>query len=104
MPWYNKKMPCCGPRKKEVKNLQWGFKHGSSVSAPTFEEALEKLEEVSSKDFWASETHTGYWDVQLSNNVVHYNIHASSVIEAVKKARWNTHLDNSFKTLDNIYT
>lgn len=98
-------MPCCGPRKEKVvkSNIQWVFKHGSNVAAHSFEEAVQKLNALSPKDFWASETHEGHWDVQLSESVVFYDIEAESVMEAVKKARWYAHLDNSLKTLVNIY-
>jgi hypothetical protein len=106
MSWYSKKMSCCGPRKEKVKsaiNVQWVFKHGSSVAARSVEEAVEKLNNLSHKDFWASETHQGCWDVQLSDSIVLYNVSADSVTEAVNKARWYVHLDKSLKTLTNIY-
>lgn len=93
-------MHCCWQREKIAKrNHYWTFKHGTCVSAPTFEEAVTYMNKISKRDFWASETSDGYWDVQLSDNVVHYDIKASSVLSAVDKARWNTHLDVCFKTL-----
>ena len=82
--------------------MLWTFHNGTCVSAETFEDALEKLSKISPKQFWASETHEGNWDVQLSDSVVHYEIKADTVMEAVKNARWYTHLDNSFKTLRSV--
>lgn len=99
-------MSCCGPRKEKVKsntNVQWVFKHGSNVAAMSVEEAIEKMDKLSNKDFWASETQPGYWDVQLSDSIVLYNVSSDNVIDAVKKARWYVHLDKSLKTLTNIY-
>jgi len=103
-------MSCCGQRqrqrqKEHVKNYEWVFKHGTCIAAPTLTEAVNKFNEVSPKRFWASETYPGYWDVQLSDNIVHYRISAETVMQAVNKARWYTHLDQSLKTLsstDNI--
>ena len=94
-------MSCCWQREKSVKqNLFWKFKHGTCVSAPTFDEAVKNMENVSKRDFWASETYEGNWDVQLSDSIVHHDIKAKSVLEAVDKARWNTRLDSSFKCLE----
>lgn len=94
-------MSCCWQREKIVKqNFYWKFKHGTCVSAPSLDDAIKSMENASRKNFWASETHDGHWDVQLSDNIVHYDIEAVSVLEAVKKARWNTHLDSSLKCLE----
>lgn len=94
-------MQCCWQREKVTKkNYHWTFKHGTCVSAPTFDEAVMYMNKISKKNFWASETCEGQWDVQLSDNVVHYDIKASTVLSAVDKARWNTHLDLCFQTLE----
>ncbi len=61
--------------------------------------AVYELERVNSKNFWASETNDGVWDVQLSDAVIVHSIKAQSVTEAVRIARWKTHLDKSFKSI-----
>jgi predicted RNA-binding protein len=66
--------------------------------------ALYELERVNSRDFWASETNDGMWDVQLSESVVVYSIKASSVTEAVRIARWKSFLDKSIKKIDTCDT
>lgn len=94
---------CCGlVRKKEKKHhnhVIWKFTHGSNVKAEDFESAVRELDLINTTDFWASETVEGTWDVQLSQNVVVYNISAPSVMEAVSRARWKVHLDKSFKSI-----
>ncbi len=97
-------MSCCWTRQKTTKDIpknltMWQFHHGSSVMAASVYEAVEKLSKTSMDRFWASETDNNVWDVQFSDDVIVYNVHADSVIEAVKKARWSTHLDHSFKKL-----
>lgn len=77
----------------------WKFTHGSNVKAENFENAVQELEVISPTEFWASEITEGTWDVQLSQNVVVYNVTAPSVMEAVKHARWKVHLDKSFKSI-----
>lgn len=94
-------MQCCWQREKITKkNYYWTFKHGTCVSASNLDEAISRMNNISKKNFWASETSEGEWDVQLSEHVVHYNIKANSVLSAVDKARWNTHLDVCFKSLE----
>lgn len=68
--------------------------------ADTFEAAVRELENVNSRDFWASETSDGKWDVQLSPSVVVYDITAKTVMEAVRTARWKAYLDKSFKSVN----
>jgi hypothetical protein len=67
--------------------------------ADSFVGAVAELERVNSKTFWASETNDGIWDVQLTDYVVVQSIKAHSVIEAVRIARWKSHLDKSFKSI-----
>lgn len=92
---------CCGfsQRKipKQQKGLIWKFASGTSVVAGSFLMAIVELEKVNSRDFWASETQDGQWDVQLSDSVIVPNIKASTVTEAVRTARWKVHLDKSIK-------
>ena len=66
----------------------------------SFVGAIYELERINSKDFWASETQNGVWDVQLSDSVIVPNINAESVSEAVRIARWRTYLDKTFKKVD----
>lgn len=77
----------------------WKFTNGTSVAADTFEDALEELGTIKTSQFWASETCEGKWDVQLSDNVIVYDVAATSVMEAVRYARWKVHLDTSFKSI-----
>lgn len=65
----------------------------------SFVGAVSELERVNSKDFWASETNDGIWDVQLTDSVIVQSIKAQSVTEAVRIARWKSHLDKSFKSI-----
>lgn len=65
----------------------------------SFVGAVAELEIVNSKDFWASETNDGIWDVQLTDSVIVQSIKAQSVTEAVRIARWKSHLDKSFKSI-----
>lgn len=93
----------CGLREKakQNKNLTiWKFSNGSKVYSQTFEEAMKELEKVDSKNFWASETQEGVWDVQLTDSVIITDITAKTVLEAVRIARWRAHLDKSFKKVD----
>lgn len=95
----------CGLRKPEKKKEKsslfvWKFSNGTTVYADSFDEAVNCMKSiVSSKQFWASEIVQGTWDVQLSENVIVYEIQADSVTEAVKIARWKMHLDSSFKKI-----
>lgn len=94
---------CCGTREKEpknTKNIMWKFSNGSKVFSETYNGALKELEKVNSNNFWASETQEGMWDVQLTDSVLVSDISAKSVLEAVRIARWKTHLDKSFKKVD----
>jgi hypothetical protein len=65
--------------------------------AGSFLAAVYELERINSRDFWASETQDGFWDVQLSDSVIVPNIKANSVTEAVRTARWKAYLDKSIK-------
>lgn len=97
-------MSCCLGREKipkQNKGLVWNFSNGSTVISDSFVKAVSELERVNSKDFWASETNNGIWDVQLSDSVIVHNITANTVLEAVRIARWKTHLDKSVKKLNN---
>lgn len=97
---------CCGTRFKDVDKMkdyknsrEWRFSNGSVVVADTFDSAISELEKISSKQFWASETNDKVWDVQLRDRVIVPQINASTVMEAVRIARWKAHLDKSFKRL-----
>jgi hypothetical protein len=99
-------MSCCLGFKrskipKQNKGLTWNFSNGSTVISDSFVTAINELERVNSRDFWASETNDGIWDVQLSDAVIVQNIKAESVTEAVRIARWKSYLDKSFKKLHN---
>lgn len=78
----------------------WKFSNGTTVLSGSFVKAVDELEKINSKNFWASETNEGKWDVQLSDNVIVYDISAKSVMEAVRIARWKVHLDKSIKKID----
>lgn len=94
---------CCGLREKPAKQnkaMMWKFSNGCNVLSETFCGAVKELERVNSKDFWASETTEGMWDVQLTDSIVVQNIEAKTVLEAVRIARWKAHLDKSFKKVD----
>lgn len=96
-------MSCCGPRKRRPENLTtWNFSNGTTVYAEDFDMAMNEMKNVGSRNFWASETTSGLWDVQLSDSVVLFNIQAKSVLEAVKTARWKVHLDSSIKKVNSI--
>jgi len=82
----------------------WKFSFGTTVVSDSFVNAVFELERVNSKNFWASETNEGSWDVQLTENVVSSGIKADSVTEAVRIARWRAHLDKSFKKIDTFDT
>ncbi len=90
---------CCGLRRSEKpKKLNvWKFSNGTTVYADTFEDAMKEMKSVNPKNFWASETIEGVWDVQLSDAVVFYSLQAKTVLEAVKSARWKLYLDTSIK-------
>lgn len=92
-------MQCCTQRKKGKINT-WTFSHGTHVSAYTFEEALNKLDaEYDHNKYWASETHCGYWDVQLSDNIMFFDVSSNNLKDAVKKVHWKLHLDRISKSL-----
>lgn len=67
--------------------------------ADSFVTAVSEMEKVNSKEFWASETNDGVWDVQLSRSVIVHSIKAETVTEAVRIAKWKLHLDKSIKKL-----
>lgn len=95
---------CCGlirqkEKMKKEPSLVWKFTHGANVNAASFDDAVTELGRIKSSEFWASETHEGAWDIQLSPSVVVYNVQAQSVMEAVRIARWKVHLDESFKSI-----
>jgi hypothetical protein len=96
----------CGLRKPEKKReksslFAWKFSNGTTVYADSFDEAVNCMKSiVGSKQFWASEIVQGTWDVQLSDNVIVYEVLAECVTEAVKIARWKMHLDSSFKKIN----
>jgi hypothetical protein len=89
-------------RKKEKSSLfAWKFSNGTTVYADSFDEAVNSMKSIiDSKQFWASETTRGAWDVQLSEKVIVYDVCAESVTDAVKIARWKMHLDSSFKKIN----
>lgn len=96
---------CCGifgrgKIPKQNKGLVWKFSNGTTVISDSFVAAVHELERVNSKDFWASETNDGIWDVQLSEAVVIHDIKANSVLEAVRIARWKSYLDKCIKKID----
>lgn len=92
------------PEKEKSSLFAWKFSNGTTVHADTFDEAVNCMKSISnSKQFWASETIQGMWDVQLSDKVIVYEVLAESVTEAVKIARWKMHLDSSFKKIDSYY-
>lgn len=89
---------------KVTRRRLWKFSNGTSVYADTFDEAVNCMKSLSgSRQFWASETTYGQWDVQLSDSVIVYDVSAETVMEAVKKARWKVYLDSSFKKIDSYY-
>lgn len=98
---------CCGLFRegkqvpKQRKGLIWRFSNGTSVFSSSYVKAIAELEKVNSRDFWASEITDGVWDVQLTDSVIVYGIQAKTVTEAVRIARWRTHLDKSIKNVDN---
>lgn len=97
-------MFCCGgnrrQQKRKVSSAEWKFSNGTTVMADTFDDAIYELENVNPKKFWASETTSGSWDVQISDTVIVYDIRAESVMEAVRIARWKAYLDKSFKRIE----
>ena len=98
----------CGLRKKPHSSskktlFSWKFSNGTTVYSDTFDEAINCMKSiVGSSKFWASETTQGWWDVQFSENVIVYDVHADTVTEAVKAARWKLHLDSSFKKINSF--
>lgn len=67
------------------------FKNGSTVLAKDFEDALDRLMHSETRDFWASETEPGIYEVQFEARqdpfvVVH--VRANNGIEAARNARW----------------
>ena len=82
----------------------WNFSFGTTVVSDSFVNAIFELERVNSRDFWASETNDGSWDVQLTESVMCSGIKAHSVTEAVRIARWKAYLDKSFKKMDTFDT
>lgn len=96
----------CGLKRREEKTnkFSWKFSNGTTVYADTIEDAVDYMNSiVNSKNFWASETIQGMWDVQLSNNVIVHDISAETVMDAVKIARWKMNLDSSFKKINSYY-
>ena len=96
---------CCGvfgrgKIPKQNKGLTWKFSNGTTVISDSFVNAVYELEKVNSREFWASETNDGTWDVQLSESVIVQSIKADSVMEAVRIARWKSYLDRSIKKID----
>ncbi len=103
-------MFCCGLNRRKrnqhrVSGSAWKFSNGTTVMASTFDDAVRELEDVVAagrKEFWASETTTGKWDVQISDTVIVYDISAESVMQAVRIARWKAYLDKGFKRIDTL--
>lgn len=97
-------MFCCGGQReklpKQRKGLVWKFSYGSTVFSESFVGAVNELDRINPKEFWASETEDGKWDVQLSDTVVVPDIKATSVMEAVRIARWRTYLDRTIKKIN----
>lgn len=96
----------CDLTRKKVKSSRFSFKfsNGTTVYADKLNEATDLMKSIEmSRQFWASETTQGTWDVQLSEKVIVYDVHAETVTDAVKIARWKVHLDSCFKKIDGYY-
>lgn len=78
----------------------WIFSYGTHVLATTFEDAVYTLDEYhNTNKYWVSETHDGHWDVQLSESIMFFDVRAKNLKDAVKRVRWNLHLDKLSKSL-----
>ena len=75
-----------------VEHTRWSFRHGTIVNARTYDDALDALQKTSTKNYWASETLEGKWDVQFDKHLYVEEIEASSTLDAVRRARF--YVDN----------
>lgn len=98
MSWCNSSVPE-KPTRSEL--TRWAFKHGSVVWASTRLDAIDKLSQVNTDNFWASEIEQGIWDVQFEKKdepfVIVLNVNATTGYEAARTARWALHLDHQMK-------
>lgn len=71
---------------------QYVFRNGTNVWAETWDEAVERIMTIDTKNFWASETEPGVWEVQFEATdeplVVVKPVKAETGAEAARHARW----------------
>lgn len=68
------------------------FKNGTTVWALGWDDAVARLESISTRDFWASETEPGTWVVQFEARddprIIVTVRGVESGAEAARRARW----------------
>lgn len=72
----------------EGEKYQWIFQHGTIVRAHTYDAAVKTLRNLYTRNYWASETFPGEWDVQFDEDTVVEGIKAETMPDAVKTARF----------------
>jgi len=77
----------------------WRFVNGTVVNAATKTAAFDFISDVSSRNYYATETEPGFWDVQFDEYVTVEHVEAKTVMEAVRNARWYLQLDGTDKRL-----
>lgn len=73
---------------------RWMFRNGTVVNAQSYYAALKSLSRVYTKNFWASETIPGQWDVQFDEDVCVEDVSAPNAFDAVRHARFYLEADS----------
>jgi hypothetical protein len=77
----------------------WRFVNGTVVNAASKAAAFDFISDVSTRNYYATETEAGVWDVQFDEYVTVEHVEATSVMDAVRNARWYLQLDGTDKRL-----
>ena len=97
--WCEPVIPQPPPRSEMV---EWVFKRGSTVWAPSYTDALDLLGRTDATYFWANEISPGNWEVQFDGsdepNVI-ITVQGENGVEAARAARWMLGLDLKEKQL-----
>lgn len=93
--------PPVAPKQAEPiqRSPRWMFRNGTVVNAHTYDAAVSTLSKAYTKDFWASETIPGLWDVQFEEDICVEDVRALNVFEAVRHARFYLEADSGSPTL-----
>ena len=72
---------------------RWIFRNGTVVNARSYDAALKSLSRAYTKNFWASETIPGQWDVQFEEDISVEGVLALNAYDAVRHARFYLEAD-----------